>query len=533
MAKPNGKICVICRKELIGQQGKCCSRACANQLNSINKSGVKFSDEHKKRLSKALKKANSNSDLTERRKKTCQERYGGDAPACSNEVKTKIKSTNQERYGGDAPACSDRVMDKIKSTNQERYGVDFTTQHKETKEKMVSTLVENYGVETPFNSETIREKSKQTILERFGVEHPAQSKKVMDKMQATNQQRYGVPNIKQSNLSGIWKDITNQKWWDSFSSFGDIKDTLSNHLSLSPIYYYTKKYRPDLVSDCTVSSPHQRIITILQELDIDFETNTRKVIAPLELDIYIPSHDLAIEVNGIYWHSEVAGGKDRNYHLNKTIACQEKGITLLHLWDIEIEEKPEIVKSMILSRLGLSEKRIFARKCNLVEVDSTTANQFFNTNHLQGGTQITTALGLQYNNELICCMAFIKSRYNKSVEFELTRYASKIGVNVVGGFSRILKNWGRDCISYSDRRYSIGGVYKKNGFDCIASNSPSYKYISINGTLVNRLKYQKHKLSSLLESFDSSLTEWENMQINGFDRVWDCGTESWLYSHNP
>ena len=43
----------------------------------------------------------------------------------------------------------------------------------------------------------------------------------------------------------------------------------------------------------------------------------------LEKDVYIPDY-LALEFNGLYWHSEF--GKDKNYHLNKTLLCKEQDI---------------------------------------------------------------------------------------------------------------------------------------------------------------------------------------------------------------
>ena len=45
----------------------------------------------------------------------------------------------------------------------------------------------------------------------------------------------------------------------------------------------------------------------------------------------------------------------------------------------------------------------------------------------------------------------------------------------------------------------------------------------------HRSSYQKHKLEKLLPIFESSMTEWENMQANGYDRIWDCGNDVWVW----
>lgn len=42
-------------------------------------------------------------------------------------------------------------------------------------------------------------------------------------------------------------------------------------------------------------------------------------------------------------------------------------------------------------------------------------------------------------------------------------------------------------------------------------------------TRMHRYSFRKNVLSKKLPIFDSALTEWQNMQLNGYDRVWDCG----------
>jgi len=75
-----------------------------------------------------------------------------------------------------------------------------------------------------------------------------------------------------------------------------------------------------------------------------------------------------------------------------------------------------------------------------------------------------------------------------------------------------------------DRRYSVGKSYESVGFKFKGESNPSYYYIKGNELIrYNRIQFQKHKLKSKLESFDPSLTEWQNMQLNGYDRIWDCG----------
>ena len=82
----------------------------------------------------------------------------------------------------------------------------------------------------------------------------------------------------------------------------------------------------------------------------------------------------------------------------------------------------------------------------------------------------------------------------------------------------------KSIITYADARYGIGIGYHKCGFKFIGTTSPGYSYIKT-GTRkrLSRLQFQKHLLEHKLEMFDENLTEWENMQLNGYDRIWDCG----------
>jgi hypothetical protein len=127
-------------------------------------------------------------------------------------------------------------------------------------------------------------------------------------------------------------------------------------------------------------------------------------------------------------------------------------------------------------------------------------------------------------------MTFGKSRYNKAYEYELLRFANKCNINVIGGFSKLLKYFittysPKSIITYADRRFSNGNVYEKNNFTFLHNSKPNYYYTKYDKHLYSRVVFQKHKLNNKLEVFNSELTEWENMQLNNYDRIWDCGNK--------
>jgi very-short-patch-repair endonuclease len=97
---------------------------------------------------------------------------------------------------------------------------------------------------------------------------------------------------------------------------------------------------------------------MLDELGVRYIEHDRSIIKPLELDFYIPDFQMAIEVNGIYWHSE-QNGRDKYAHQRKTLRCLELGVSLIHLFEDQIVIDLEKIKRR------LHENYISARGENL------------------------------------------------------------------------------------------------------------------------------------------------------------------------
>ena len=254
--------------------------------------------------------------------------------------------------------------------------------------------------------------------------------------------------------------------------------------------------------------------------------NDRTILSGKELDIYLPYHKLAFEYDGLYWHSS-KNENDRMKHLEKTEKCEDKGLQLIHIFENEWLYKQDIVKSRIKNLLGVYDKTVYARKCEVKEVSSTESFEFQCKNHIQGGVHSKVNLGLYYDEELISLMTFSKPRFSRKYEWELVRFCNRLGYHVPGGASKLLTHFERtyapkSIVSYADRRWSKGNLYGKLGFKLNSISSPNYWYI-VDGQLESRVKYQKHKLKNLLEHFEESKSEWENMKDNGYDRIFDCG----------
>ena len=148
-------------------------------------------------------------------------------------------------------------------------------------------------------------------------------------------------------------------------------------------------------------------------------------------------------------------------------------------------------------------------------------------NHLQGNVYGVVNLGLFYEDELVQLISIGKSRYNKNYEYEILRFCTKLNTTVLGGFSKLYKHFVElynptSVITYADARFGSGKVYLNSNFEYKHLSQPNFFYL-FNGKRESRIKYQKYKLSELLETFDPNLTGWENMKLNGFDKIWDCG----------
>jgi len=281
------------------------------------------------------------------------------------------------------------------------------------------------------------------------------------------------------------------------------------------------------------TEPENELSSWLNGLELNIIRNNRTILNGKELDIYIPSHNVAIEFDGLYWHSEKKIKKD--YHLNKTIECEKQNIHLIHVFEDEWSHKQDIVKSRLMNILGLTPNKIYGRKCTIKEVSSKESKEFLNDNHIQGNVNSKVKLGLYYNDELVSLMTFGTLRksmggISKEGSYELLRFCNKLNTTIIGGANKLLKHFikthnPKEITSYADRRWSQGGLYNNLGFTHIHDSKPNYWYI-IGLNREYRFKYRKDVL--VKEGYDPSKTEHEIMLERGIYRIYDCGNKKYL-----
>ncbi len=299
----------------------------------------------------------------------------------------------------------------------------------------------------------------------------------------------------------------------------NLKETIKNNIINSE---YNPEYR---------SKGEIELFEFVQSIDNEAIRCDKKTLSGIELDILCKKHNIAIEYNGLFWHSEKQG-KNKNYHLDKTEMCLKKGIRLIHIFSDEWECKKEIVKSRLLHLFGQDTEKIYARKCEIKQLESKTKSAFLNEYHLQGDDKSNISYGLYHNGELVSVATFGKLRVNlghknrDTNNWELYRFCGK---NVVGGFSKLLKKFIKEnnpqkIITYSDRNWSPSpehSFYGKVGFSFLSYTKPNYYYMLKYKKRENRFNYRKSVLIS--KGFDANKTEREIMFENGYDVIWDCG----------
>lgn len=269
--------------------------------------------------------------------------------------------------------------------------------------------------------------------------------------------------------------------------------------------------------------------------------NSRSIIPPLELDLYYPEKNVAIEFNGNYWHDE--NHKPKDYHFNKFKLCKDKNIRLVSIYESDWYNKRDNIINL-LKNIFIESNTIYARNCTISKLDYKTKSAFINEYHFYGDSnQGTISYGLYYNNELVSVMSFGKLRgqnklHNNKDHYELVRFVTKDNVRIIGGASKLFKKFISEyqpvyIICYSDNDFFTGETYNKLGFK-LKSLGESIDYQWVKGTnVLSRYECMKNKL---LEKYD----KYRNINITGsiedyvmhdlgYNKLYRCGNSIWEY----
>jgi hypothetical protein len=598
---------------------------CSGEYNEYSShQAADKSIERNQKLSNAIKAAHKErgTEIVQKRKQTCLEKYGVESHAASDDYKQKRTKTCQEKYGVDHYSQTEEYKQKIKQTSLERYGVEHLGQSKIIQQKRRETCQEKYGVSYPFQSSEIKRKTKETLKKKYGVEHTAHIPGIREQSQRTNLQKYGAPEVFQTqhfkakrkltnldkygvehllqspvqqqklkniliekygidnirNIPGVDDKIRqtslmkygvtsamntpehiasrklkkNSETYDNFKRFKEAVPLFTKEEfegEGSKMYKWKRKstgeeftaafwgFEP--VGDLSSTFIENLIIQYLKKHNIEFIKNTRRVITPLELDIFIPSKNLAIELHGIYFHN-IRIITDKLYHQKKYLACKAKGIRLIQIFEDELINNSQLIYKRLDNILRISKHKIYARNCEIREISSFIKDKFLEKYHLQGTDKSSIRLGLFYKNRLVSVMTFGKMRpalgYKQKDGYELMRFASISNFQIVGGasklFSYFCKNYPKkEITTYADLNWGDGNLYNILGFKFQGITKPGYFY-SYSKKRFHRYSFRKSELAKKLKIFDPTLTERQNMLNNNFLQIYNSGNAKYVYTSN-
>lgn len=309
---------------------------------------------------------------------------------------------------------------------------------------------------------------------------------------------------------------------------GEFEQIPNNHLNGRGCY----KCGNEIITKKTSSKAENKIYEFLKQInpDLNILKHNRNILKDnKELDLYLPDYKIAIEFNGLYWHSEKC--KKDNYHQEKYKECLNNGIRLIQIFEDEWFDKQEIVKDCLKHILNLTENKIYARKCKILKLKNKDVQDFLDDNHIQGYCDAQIIYGLfcdtGLGEELVSLISFDKQ--TKDDVYELLRFVSLKDYSVIGGASKLLKHFIKEykpeeIYSYCDLRWSQGNLYTSLGFEEVSIIKPNYFYVSG----LKRLNHLEFNKDILIKDYGcpQEMSEKEFMRdIMRYNRIYDAGTK--------
>lgn len=421
-------------------------------------------------------------------------KYGVKNVGGSEENNKKKRATNLERYGAEHY----QHTEEYRTNNLEKYGCEYPMQNSEVKDKVKKTRLDNSGYDHHTKSPEYQAKLRQKYLEKYGVSHFAKTDEFKEKLRNAFLEKYGVDSFFKSEQ---YQEIIRDKYDGNTNWYGKSQ----------------KEIRAYMLS-----------------LGWNFVPN-RTLLEGKEIDLYNDELKIGIEYCGLFWHHELSlQPRTRSYHTDKYLKCKEKGVRLVTIFEDEWKKKRAQCEGVLASIVGKTANKFYARKCLLKILSGDEIAVFCRSHHLRGEPKRSLfGCGLFFGDELLGVMS-LGPHHRGTSTLVLNRLCFKPGVQVIGGAGKLLsscKGWALEnnyskIITWSDHRWSSGGVYSKTGFVADGELPPDYSYVLTKGGKVVRLSKQSCRKSA--KNCPPGKTEREWMAELGYARIWDCGKTRWV-----
>lgn len=222
----------------------------------------------------------------------------------TEEYKSKLNNSFNEKYGIDAVTY---MREKGKKTIFDKYGVNsFLERGKHYDDKIIPVMIDRYGVDVPLKSEDLKKKISNTIKKKYGVDWFLQRGEHYKKITDVMIDRYGIENpfcftkSSSGSISKIEMEIIK-----NIISYCGLDDQCETCYSKQKIIYYTEENK-------------RRWYTI---------------------DFYNKNYNIAIEIQGDYWHCNPLNYKKDYLHPEMKITAEE-------IWKRDIKKKVEVINQL-------------------------------------------------------------------------------------------------------------------------------------------------------------------------------------------
>lgn len=524
----------------------CCSDSCRIKLITIRSNEISKTEEYRQSVKDSVNSFFSKCDKTaylDKRKQTNLKKYGTESSSANLEVKNKIFSTNLERYGTKIPSMTTDVkqkisktmldldgswIEKMENTNLERYGAKNVSKNQNVIKKIRTSFENNVDKEKwigkikesqkKVDIVARKEKSIKTSLEKYGHEHFVQSEeykskkledninKFMNKIgENYNLIKYGSYQIKKlDKIHEIHHHICDKTFKIAVSTCSErINNKQEICLHCNPFLLNCSKGEKEVV-DFIRSIYDQEIVE-----------NTRSIISPYELDIYLPDLNLAIEFNGVYWHS--TDKKAKLYHQKKYLKCKEKGIRLIQINDFDWKHHQDTVKSILQTSICPTlNNDLDIKNLQIREADKIDAKFFMKENNIEDFIKFSFAYAIYDKEEMIQYISF--KNINSKI-YELCQFSTKNFTNINDGLrilfdaskEKLIKLGCNKLILTINPEYQDSKQFEEIGFVYNKITAPSYKYFDSNISLkLNEKEFTKIATEEIfLETLNSGELKYE------------------------
>ena len=293
---------------------------------------------------------------------------------------------------------------------------------------------------------------------------------------------------------------------------------------MSYIDKHNIKYTPK-----NISTEEQKVKDILDKYNIEYTQSDNKIIGDKRhVDFYIESANLAIEVNGLYWHSEKRR-PDKDYHQSKYDILNEKGIKLIQFWDYEINNKLDAVEDVIKRELRIID--VYNNQLDRSIISSKEALEFINTNSLHNIkiNNIHKAYALKSGYDILSLATVFKVNSSQLI---INSISNKIGFNVDNDFDTLVSFIISDNPDYEIITHTNcfrDPIYSLTNFDLAYVSDIKYWYTDNFVDVINGNNIEKSDIKNKLPLYEESLSVHQNMNNNGYYRVYGCKTKTWVY----